>query len=124
MTEQMQKWVNALRSGEYRQTKFRLKEKNKYCCMGVLCDLYYKETGNGEWILYSPERWSFRTDESHSKNRTIPPRDVWEWLGVDPEFSEINQIFGYKNDGEKRTFEEIADFIENDLEEKWLIDKK
>lgn len=34
------KWVAALRSGEYKQGKGRLKNiNNEYCCLGVLCAL-------------------------------------------------------------------------------------
>lgn len=30
-------WLNALRSGEYRQTTGTLKDTDGYCCLGVLC---------------------------------------------------------------------------------------
>lgn len=51
MNQEIKKlWVEALRSGEYKQTKKRLKDCNGYCCLGVLCDIYKKETGLGEWI--------------------------------------------------------------------------
>ena len=33
------KWVNALRSGDYRQAKGALKYAGGFCCLGVLCDL-------------------------------------------------------------------------------------
>lgn len=32
-------WVNALRSGEYRQARERLRQTGAYCCLGVLCTL-------------------------------------------------------------------------------------
>jgi hypothetical protein len=31
------KWVEALRSGEYKQAKGRLMKHGGYCCLGVLC---------------------------------------------------------------------------------------
>jgi hypothetical protein len=31
-----EKWVAALRSGEYKQTKGYLRNKKGYCCLGVL----------------------------------------------------------------------------------------
>lgn len=34
-----QKWVEALRSGEYEQTQKTLKYRDGFCCLGVLCDL-------------------------------------------------------------------------------------
>ena len=44
-----QKWVDALRSGEYKQTRGALRgddegNEPKFCCLGVACDLYAKET--------------------------------------------------------------------------------
>lgn len=36
------KWVEALRSGKYKQTRegvLRTKDKKEYCCLGVLCKL-------------------------------------------------------------------------------------
>lgn len=42
--EMKEKWVEALRSGEYNQGKGRLRQANQYgsyyCCLGVLRDLY------------------------------------------------------------------------------------
>lgn len=40
-----QRWVAALRSGEYSQTREVLKDSCGYCCLGVLTDLWEKETG-------------------------------------------------------------------------------
>ena len=39
-----EKWVAALRSGEYKQTRGYLSNSNGFCCLGVLCDLHSKET--------------------------------------------------------------------------------
>lgn len=39
-------WIDALRSGEYKQTKGILRReggKGGYCCLGVLCDLHAKQ---------------------------------------------------------------------------------
>jgi hypothetical protein len=44
-----QKWVNDLKSGEYKKGKGYLHKEDTYCCLGVLCDLYQKETGQGAW---------------------------------------------------------------------------
>lgn len=34
-----EEWVKALRSGKYEQGKSLLKNRNKFCCLGVACDL-------------------------------------------------------------------------------------
>jgi|TARA_R110000765_G_scaffold340353_1_gene430437 hypothetical protein len=55
MNSNAQKWVAALRSGEYDQGTDGLQTEGGYCCLGVACDLYMKETGNGEWL--PPALW-------------------------------------------------------------------
>ena len=46
------KWLEALRSGEYAQEKGRLctrgKSYDKFCCLGVICDIVARET-NEPW---------------------------------------------------------------------------
>jgi hypothetical protein len=37
--ERIQKWIKALRSGQYKQCKEQLRNNNKYCCLGVACDI-------------------------------------------------------------------------------------
>lgn len=37
MNDNAKAWVKALRSGEYKQAKGRLKEGDAYCCLGVAC---------------------------------------------------------------------------------------
>lgn len=44
------RWVAALESGEYKQGQRRLRCNDEYCSLGVLCDLYSKETGI-EWAI-------------------------------------------------------------------------
>lgn len=35
-----QKWLEALRSGEYKQGQSALRENDRFCCLGVLCNLH------------------------------------------------------------------------------------
>lgn len=50
LTEVQQRWVAALRSGEFEQERGWLRSKDgKYCCLGVLCELHRREFG-GQWI--------------------------------------------------------------------------
>lgn len=50
--EVVKKWLEALESGKYDQGTLTLRDNtvlpNKYCCLGVLCDIVAKE-GVGEW---------------------------------------------------------------------------
>lgn len=44
-----EKWLQALKSGDYVKGKNFLKSsENEYCCLGVLCDLHREEHEN-EW---------------------------------------------------------------------------
>ena len=49
--EVKQAWIKALRSGEYEQgTGYLRSEDNKFCCLGVLCDIMKDRLGL-EWNL-------------------------------------------------------------------------
>jgi hypothetical protein len=44
------KWVEALRSGKYKQGKGVLRDDDSnFCCLGVLCDLHAKTTKKAGW---------------------------------------------------------------------------
>jgi len=104
-------WVYALRSGDYEQGKGRLKNGDKYCCLGVLCDLHSKSG------LESSEEWN---GGSYKHLNSVLSKDVLEWSGLDRnngDFVIIDQIescLTYHNDREK-TFNQIADAIEEQL---------
>ena len=44
-------WTQALLSGDYSQAQKQLRKDDSFCCLGVLCDLFKKETKTGEWEL-------------------------------------------------------------------------
>lgn len=68
-----QMWIAALRSGDYKQAKRRLRIEHSdgsasYCCLGVLCELYRQETGEGEWLddlVNLPAQDAADNDESY-----------------------------------------------------------
>lgn len=111
MNERVKKlWVEALRSGAYRQTHGVLRTSNEpdaYCCLGVLTDLYCKET-RSTW----GEALAGHEDEC------LPPR-VRVWAGTDSEDPDLNDgaesrsASGFNDDG--TSFTEIADMIERSL---------
>lgn len=54
--ERLIKWAEALESGKYKQASGFLRRKNHfdgpeflYCCLGVACEVFREETGEGEW---------------------------------------------------------------------------
>ena len=106
-----QKWVSALRSGDYQKTQCYLRTDDGFCCLGVLCDLYGKEN-NVEWnLVNNGHNYEFQDRESYL------PSSVKKWAGVE----DSNP---FVNDGESTlvslndtgcTFEQIADVIEKQL---------
>lgn len=113
------KWLKALRSGEYKQTTDTLFDGGGYCCLGVLCDLYRKETNEGSWE-YDGD--SFGNVNSHifcvgnSVGNGALGYTVMEWA----ELSEINPIIKDNKsvaefNDEGKTFEDMANLIEEYL---------
>jgi len=107
-----QKWVDALRSGEYQQTKGRLHDENGFCCLGVLCDLYIKEN-QLEWEPSTHYNNAYMFQDMAK----ILPISVMVWVGVgegNPPVNDGDSSLAELND-QGSTFNEIADLIENHL---------
>ena len=105
-----QKWVSALRSGDYQQGQYCLRKEDKFCCLGVLCDLYIKEN-HLEWELVNNRNYyGFQY-----KVADLPP-SVVEWSGIPSHnLMDISErTFANLNDTGS-TFNEIADVIEEQL---------
>lgn len=71
------KWLEALRSGEYVQGKGALKahdNKDRYCCMGVLCDVAFPD----EWSepISTPDEMIF----SFRNSTGYPPLDILDGI--------------------------------------------
>lgn len=108
--ENIRKWVDALRSGKYKQAKERLRDKNSYCCLGVACDV----SGVGKWQKDFWNSWEYAVYEAPGDVNDLDlPKGVQKWLGIrlaNPKFKRVpaSQL----NDEMGKTFEEIADYIE------------
>lgn len=77
-------WVEALRSGEYRQGKGCLRIKHhdggdNYCCLGVLSDLAVK-AGVGKWGLVDGN--GRRPHVGDGKSNDYLTDDVMRWAGL------------------------------------------
>lgn len=71
------KWVAALRSGEYKQGPNALRHDGKFCCLGVLCDLYIKEhPGDSAW---EPDQGNGAV---HQGCTMFPSDAVQQWAGL------------------------------------------
>jgi len=76
MNANAKRWVEALESGEYKQTTGNLRKGDGFCCLGVACDL----SGLGKWV--SNPSIPIKEYETTYKEDTILPEIVKEWLGM------------------------------------------
>lgn len=74
-------WLEALRSGEYKQTTERLRNGDAYCCLGVLCDLYAKHNPGAGFEPKDGTRHIFTTSGNYVAE-TLPPWSVQRWAGL------------------------------------------
>jgi hypothetical protein len=115
------KWVAALRSGEYLQGTGQLKNADgEYCCLGVLCEI-----SGGEWVYdpfdgdLDPEPYKVYVGGGFTSNDELFSDGVAEYFGLstDAQHTLANMNDGRKNGwrGDRKNFDEIADWIEKNL---------
>ena len=119
------KWVAALRSGNYKQTQGRLKKEDAFCCLGVLCDIV-KDKVKGKWVKTEEASYYAGADifaiENGLKNEDeIIPEEVMNLTGLKTPSGhlakkenlagDIDSLVDL-NDAQKYNFEQIADVIE------------
>lgn len=80
--EVKRRWIEALRSGKYQQSRKYLHDENGFCCLGVLCDL--REPA---WAPFgsdiddlSPMTYRWMNEEYDEE---ILPDTVAEWAGCE-----------------------------------------
>ena len=83
--ENVKLWLAALRSGEYDQQQAVLKNGFGYCCLGVACDVYRKQTGKGNWIDTTDSRggFTFDTGDVYNNVEIIDSPAIREHFGFD-----------------------------------------
>ena len=105
--ELKQKWLDALRSGEYQQGQNYLCNDSKYCCLGVLAEI------NGD--LAPSEKESIKiVDRKYSGvplEATFPSELMKKYGLKDTHCQQLMSL----NDYDRFTFEQIADYIEETL---------
>lgn len=122
LNENAKKWIAALRSGEYKQGRQKLlTPEGGFCCLGVACDLYRKETGEGQWRVDGLSGNNiFVVNGEYSVYWT--PETIKEWLGLKTERGMFYDDAGEEqnltilNDGAGLSLEEIAKVIESEPE--------
>jgi hypothetical protein len=114
--DRLRLWVEALRSGNYAQTMHKLRDDDGFCCLGVMCDVFMRETGQGKWED-TAYRLVFELDSVAKES--LPQAQVLEWFGFFEAYTELptdaglcNIEFVTLNDDLKLSFGQIADLIE------------
>ena len=117
------RWVAALRNPEAKQLRGNLgKVYGGRCCLGVLCDIAVEDG-----VIQPPEADEFDGNLSYGGMESLPPVEVNEWAGFDPDaaspalltggrwgstFDDASLLAHIANDELKLTFPQIADLIE------------
>jgi hypothetical protein len=125
------KWLEALRSGEYKQTRYTLRSgTNGFCCLGVLSDIYRKEVGGCSWErdCNEDDTWTDYSilQEGQNDSETVDLPDwVRAWAEVEDRNPQVHVTDRKDNNSEfvglaelndeGKTFNEIADLIEHQL---------
>lgn len=109
---QFNKWIKALRSGEYGQTTYCLEDRVGMCCLGVACDVLI------------PEKFKVRVDGYLDGTLPNEQPKAPEWIKeISENFQKITDIDLWRlNDNNydenksenygKFSFDEIADLLE------------
>lgn len=98
------KWVEALRSNQYKQGGGALRRDNTYCCLGVLCDLHAKDTGN-RFV----DGGEFGRAFSYCGTVGCLPAPVMAWADLDSSLPRVN------HEGRTKSLTELNDGLGYDL---------
>lgn len=120
-----EKWVEALRSGEYKQGKGALRvprndDRDAFCCLGVACDLAAR-SGEGLWSGNY-----FHGPSGETGNFQVLPQSIQDWLGLTNDSGNLEAGIEYGEDDHRAavlltelndhagwTLAQIADLIES-----------
>lgn len=108
--ERRARWVAALRSGDYEQGQFSLCSKNRYCCLGVACEVYQKDVGD----LFIGGTPQFKI---YGKSGVVLDEKVRRYYGLETIHGQygdtVNRTLTSINDYDGLGFPQIADLIES-----------
>lgn len=122
MNPQIKKrWTDALRSGEYKQGKGLLRTGDKFCCLGVLCELAVQDKVVQRVPCDKDDGRVFEYGNSADLNNDgfyhtgVLPDSVAEWAGVNPRGKYDRGWLAQDNDARGLTFGQLADIIDREL---------
>lgn len=108
----LNKWVPALRSGRYEQGKEYLCRDNKYCCLGVACELLgelKRAKVRGNYLATKDEGRVESLEHRIAHKLKMSCNGTLKWSGNEHMVS----LAGMNDDG--MSFEQIADFLEEQV---------
>lgn len=117
------KWIAALRTGEYKQGKGVLRDRDdNFCCLGVLCDIYKDDVGGVEWKYrpinpltadFSKDGYQLMDFSGAYIGFSHLPFVVRKWADIDSDGGEYDNKNNLSNDNDRgQSFLQIADIIE------------
>ncbi len=102
-------WTKALRSGQYKQGRLALRSfDDKYCCLGVLCDIGDRKA----WKSRALQCLDYFYVAPNGRENTYNVREMLDVIGLD---SEAHSVLTDMNDEGRKSFAEIADWIDKNL---------
>lgn len=104
----VKEWTTALRSGDYQQGRLQLRKDARFCCLGVLCDLYHKNTCKGRWTILELEENGDGFLMDGISETMIAPVPVMQWVGMTD--GQMENLAKMNDNG--ASFTQIADYIE------------
>jgi hypothetical protein len=98
------KWISALKSGKFKQSFGVLSNNEGYCCLGVLCKIV-------------DDNRRFKPHETHPDRNTmsiVGLKNMGGYFGDNEDIDKDKYLTNLNDSG--KTFEEIAEIIENNWE--------
>ncbi len=111
--ELRKKWIEALRSGKYKQGRNALRpDEDCYCCLGVLCDV----SGFGQWGsgLFK-SHYLLEHERRFEHYDTGLPSSLRQAVGLTEDHEVL--LVNLNDCGDKATFPVIAEKLEQIFEE-------
>lgn len=105
--EVKKRWIEAL--PQYKQGTKVLRYNDEFCCLGVLCDLHAKETGNTWDYVPTTVEFKYLNATAHL------PMEVVKWAGLHSESPECGGAFLTETNDLRVPFKDIAILIDRYL---------
>lgn len=106
-------WIEALKSGKYKQgegqLKYSVNKKPQYCCLGVLCDLAEKD-GGAKWVRKPGLTPKAIIDYEYNGSIDLLPNNLADFMGLT---MEQQKMLARWNDELRYNFNQIASNIKS-----------